>query len=55
VECLQVECRYGASSLIVSCHVVVLVVLTAFMPFSVEFGEYPNACPKLFDTLVDVL
>jgi len=55
VESPQIECHYGASPPIVPCCGVVLVVLTALMPFLVDLGEYPDACPKPCDAFVDVL
>jgi len=55
VESPQVECRYRVPPSIVPCCGVIPVALTALMPFLVDLGEYPDACPKPYDTFVDVL
>ena len=55
MEGLQIECQYGAPPPIGPCHDIVLVVLTAFVPFLADLGEYPDACPESCDALVNVL
>jgi len=53
VECPQVESQDGALFLIVPGHFVVLVALTALVPFLVDRCEYRNACPEPCDALID--
>jgi len=54
VECPQVESRDGALFPIVPGCTVVLVALTALVPFLVNRRKYRNACPEPCDAFIDL-